>query len=173
MNEFHFSPEEQQRRVEIPDFEDARADNTPYYASNKSTTKAKSEVLHELAKLGAGGTRFVRGHFGEDPKRYGYAIRFHYGGREGLIRVAGLPIGKTHTEHKVHQVRLQALLNVRDWLKAMVTQQVFTPGSEPLIQFLLVDGQRTVTDAIVESGHLPRLNPAGDEPPLLEGEIVQ
>lgn len=171
MNDFHFTPDETRQRIEIPVFEDARADFAPYYRSRKPLEEAKSEVLTEMAKLGAGGIQFVPGHFGDDPKRYGYVIRYWYGGVEGLIRVAGLPL-RSETDSKVVKVRRQALLNVRDWLKAMVTQQVFSPGSEPLIQFLLVDGRRTVTEAIIESGHLPQLNPPDDDVPLIEGEVV-
>ena len=52
--------------------------------------------------------------------------------------------------------------------KAAVTARVFNPGSDMLVQYLLVDGERTmVVDGIASSGQVPRLNPP------LESDIVQ
>ncbi|MFW5941906.1 MAG: hypothetical protein ACOCXI_08905 [Chloroflexota bacterium] len=167
--DFHFTPDaQQQEQIEVPYFEEARANFAPYYSSTSTIARAQSEVITELARLGAGGILFVAGRFGE---RYGYEIRFTYGGAPGVIRVAGLPIAKTETERKIDQVRLQALLNVRDWLKAQVTHRVFSPGSDPLIQQLLVDERRTLAEFVRETRALPQPNPP--EPPLIEGgEVV-
>lgn len=85
----------------------------------------------------------------------GYVIHFSLQGGPGAIRVAGLLI-RLENEKKIKQVRVQALLNVRDWLKAAVTSQVFAPGNNVLYQHLLVDGQRTVADMFA-TGNMPML----------------
>jgi hypothetical protein len=158
----------------VPFIEDARADYAPYYSSDKSEPEAKAEVSAELQKLGAVHVRFQPGFFTfNQQKRYGYNIRFLSRGAESVIRVAGLPMKAKETEVKINQVRVQALLNVRDWLKAAVTSQVFTPGASPLTPYMLVDGQRTaveVLEAFAQSGQLPQLLPPSG--PTVEGEIV-
>jgi hypothetical protein len=159
-NEFLFTPTgTQTREIEVPYFEDARADFAPYYNPYQAHTiqKCQNAVMHELAKLGAGSIFFQDGKFGTGSKpRHGYQIWFQYGNAQGVIRVAGLPM-RSETAHRVEGVKMQALLNVRDWLKAAVTSRVFSPGSDVLIPFLLVDGKRTISEVIVESGRLPQL----------------
>jgi len=54
---------------------------------------------------------------------------------------------------------VQALLNVRDWLKATVTSMVFAPQSDILIPHLLVspDSDMTIADHIRSRGDIPQL----------------
>lgn len=171
MNTFQFTPTQQEKKVNVPFFEEARADYAPHYnAKNKSVRTAQDEIIKELAKLGGAGVQFQEGFFGTgQDKRYGYVIYFQYNGAAGIIRVAGLPMRHRETQIKIGKIRLQALLNVRDWLKATVTGQIFSPGSEPLMQYLLVDGMNTIADYIAKTSQLPRLNPV----PLLAGEVVE
>lgn len=153
---FNFKPDDNQS-MDAPDFEDARADIAPYYDSHRhhSINQAQHEVLAELAKLGAGG-RFVDGVFEVNgKKRYGYILHFYFAGLEGAMPVVGL-----HTRvgaKKADRVKIQALLNLRDWLKASVTKQVFSPGSAVLVPYLLVDGKRTVTQFLMEEQRMPQL----------------
>lgn len=175
--EFTFTPTDQQQ-IEIPYFEDARADFAPYYTSHghgKKTQSAQSDVITELAKLGAGGILFKPGYFGPEPKRHGYVIEFQYGGGRGMIRVAGLPI-KNESDKKIEAVQVQALLNVRDWLKSAVTTRVFSPGSDVLIPFMIVahtNGKDyTVADYIHSRGSLPQLN-SGPSAPVMQGDIIE
>lgn len=158
---FNFTPTQNgdAAKIEVPFFEDARARTAPYYRSGSSIEAAQSAVVDELIKLGARGARFTEGYFGDKPKRYGYLIEFNYNGAGGVIQVAGLPTSGRLTESKLHQIRVQALLNVRDWLKAAVTAQVFAPGSYPLMQYLLVDGSRTLAQYMNEEYKLPESNP--------------
>lgn len=155
-NYYDFTPTDEPDETKIIFYEEARADYAPYYSSSKSIDDAKKEVLAELSKLGAGVLSFQEGTYGDNPKRHGYQITFNLRGMTGVIRVAGLPMRKP-TDSKKDSVRAQALLNVRDWLKASVTQPVFSPGSNPLLMNLLVDGRRTMAEAIVEDGYLPAL----------------
>jgi hypothetical protein len=160
MDDFKFTPTTPSV-VSVPFLEDARADFAPYYTSAQhGTTIAEAQlvVTTELAKLGAGILAFQEGFFGtEKAKRVGYVILFSYGGTRGEIRVAGLPTKGQLTEKKKQQALVQALLNVRDWLKASVTAKIFNPQSDPLVQYLLIDGQRTVVQALYDSGRLPML----------------
>lgn len=168
MNDFDFIPDKQEPSLTIPYFEDARADFAPYYSSTKSLDAARSEIVSELVKLDAVLIGFQPGHFlVNSKKRYGFIIRFLYSGKEGLIRVAGLPI-RNETANRIAATRLQALLNVRDWLKALVTQQIFTAGASPLLSHLLVNGDQTVGDYILSTG---KLLPAPDE--IVEGHYTR
>lgn len=158
---FNFTPDDG-NQIKVPFLEDARADFAPYYRSVDTTSlpDAESKCTSELAKLGARGIYLVDGWFGDPQhKRYGYEINFSLGGQPGLIRVAGLPM-KSETHKKIKQARVQALLNVRDWAKAAVTTQVFSPGSHVLIPYLLIDpaSKTTVGEYIVSTGDLPSLS---------------
>ena len=150
----------------IPYIEDARSDYAPYYSSSVSVQSAQAAVAVELGKLGGILTAFVAGVFDLSPKRYGYEIRFLFAGRPGVIRVAGLPIKAKETDAKLKQVRVQALLVVRDWLKSSVTSAIFAPNSNILYQHLLVDQNQTIADLLVKSGQL--YLPSGD---VVEGEF--
>lgn len=172
MTTFNFTPDDPNTKDEIPIpfFEEARADYAPYYRTRKTIADAKQELTAALAKLNAIVIHFQEGHFGTgQQKRYGYQIIYQYHGARGIILVAGLPLKGQHTRTKIDQTRTQALLNVADWWTAALTNQVFSPGSDPLIMNLLADGQRTIAQYIRESGRLPAL-PAG-ETDIIEGEI--
>lgn len=170
MNDFRFTPTEEQAE-EIPFFEDARADYAPYYSSGKTIEQAKSEVIHELAKLDAQPIGVTEGFFGDNPKRHGFEIKFYLHGATGLIRVAGLPV-RSYTKTKLRTVKVQALLNVRDWLKAAVTQPVFSPGSHPLIMNMLVPGtDRPLGDLIMEKGMLALEPGAAEE--VIDAEFTE
>lgn len=160
----------------VPYFEEARADFAPHYRSRKTAAQAQTEVINELAKLGAGGVMFQEGVFSNGKqRRYGYSIMFQYSGGQGLIRVAGLPLRHKETPTKLVALKVQALLNVRDWLKSAVTAQVFSPGSDPLIPYMIVDrvGDEvfTVADYVHSKGRLPQLAPP-EMVDVLEGEVI-
>ncbi len=151
--------------VEVPYFEEAKADFAPHYTAGKhgiTELAAQSKVSIEFEKLGAYVSRFMRCQYADgDKPRYGYEIRFSYSNRPGILRVSGLPIKHKATDKKILSVRVQALMNVRDWLKGSITQQVFAPHSNPLLLHLLLpdgDGQMTVADYIINLNNLPMLD---------------
>jgi hypothetical protein len=171
MNQFIFTPDmPSEMEIEPPFIEDARSAFAPYYTSADTTSlrDAESQVAIELGKLGGYITAFHQGKFGmndDGVERYGYEIKFTFKGAPGIIRVAGLPIRK-ETEKKIKQVRVQALLNVRDWLKVAVTMKVFAPGTSPLLPHLLLpggNGKITIADYIMSHGNLPELAPPKSE----------
>ncbi|QPC81038.1 hypothetical protein G4Y79_15145 [Phototrophicus methaneseepsis] len=151
---WEFVPDDGSTQFVVPDFEDARSDYAPYYRSGKSVERAQEDVRSNMAKLGAGVLSFMPGYFSVDgQKRYGFVIKFAWGGGQGVIRVAGLPM-RIETPKKIEQVRVQSLLNVSDWLMTMVTSRVFTPDFAPFLPYMLIDGQKTVLDVIREGGVL-------------------
>jgi len=160
-------------KIEVPFFEDARAQTAPFYASNKSIEVAQREVRDYLGKLKAEMVMFIEGEFTDGTAtRYGYEIRFSYQGAQGLIRVAGLPMRRANPQKK-KKVLVQALLNVREWVKAAITGSTFSPGMSPLVGFLLVPGNQnqTLQEWIVEKQDLPNLNPASESRLLDDGEL--
>lgn len=169
--DWKFTPSDDNKNIiEVPFYEDARADTAPYYTTTRTIDKCKQEVINALSSLGAGVQSFSEGTFQYGKlKRYGYEIRFWWRESQGLIRVAGLPI-RNPTDKKIEQVKRQALLNVADWLKATYTSEVFSPGSSVLLGYLLVkpDENLTLQDYIMQQRQLPNLS----ETPLLVGEIV-
>jgi hypothetical protein len=165
---FNFTPtEDMEYGIKVPYIEDARADFAPYYSSRGTIQEAQSEIIGAIIKMGGSGVIFREGFFGAAPKRYGYVVEFQLGGAKARMQVAGLPMKHKETKAKKTQVLLQALLNLRDWLKAAVTAQVFSPGNNALIQFLLVDGNRTIGEMLVQDRRLPNMNPALPAPEIV------
>lgn len=170
MSMFTFTPEkvEDKKVLSIPFFEDARANFAPYYDNRSvSEEKAKSQVSEELAKLGGFVVAFNRGSFDVDgAERLGYKIDFSFGGVPGVIMAAGLPsrLKRSPDLNKSKLIRTQALLNVRDWLKAAVTLQIFSSNTSPLLPHLLLpDGKTTLAEYIVTQGRLPMLGKGGED----------
>ena len=159
---FEFTAEDgtTEQGMVIPFIEDARADFAPYYNSMRNHTleKVQGAIGTEMGKLGGYIAAFVPGAFSMGgQKRYGYEIQFVIGGKPGLLRVAGLPI-RSETDKKKLQVRIQALMNVADWLKSAVTAKVFSPGFHPLVPYMLVDGtNKTIGEHLMERNNQPQL----------------
>lgn len=153
MNTWAFTAEEAEKRerveIAIPFFEDARKDFAPNYASRSTLVDAEARVMKEMKKLNAFVTAMERGVFSVgEHSRHGYLIQFVLENAPGVIRVAGLPM-RFPSKEKEAKVRVQCLLNVADWLKAAVTQQVFSPDASPLIPFLLLRDGRTVAEVVI------------------------
>lgn len=162
-----FKLDELQVEIKAPYYEDAKADFAPYYTAGRGTkeSEAQSQIAAELGKLGAFIVGCFRGEYLVDGcKRYGYEIRFSFGGQQGIIRAAGLPMKHPATDRKMHLIRIQALLNVRDWLKSAVTARVFAPGNSPLLpHMLLPDGETTIAEYIAQQQMLPMLSEYSEE----------
>lgn len=156
-----FTPESKDNQIAAPWFEDARANIAPYYSVKTTLKQAQALATAEFGKLNAIVTAFQPGKFAVNGRdRYGYIIEFIMNNAPGRMTVAGLPM-KSYKAVKENRVRIQCLLNVRDWLKAAVTMQVFSPDTSPLIPYLLVkgaDGQDyTLADLVMSRGQLPML----------------
>lgn len=151
MTNFEFKPiGDASDQLRVPLYENASADIAPYYASTKTVERAKQDVLDNLHRLGANGY-FQEGEFViNKQKRRGYVLWFTQDGQRGRMLVAGLPMA-TPTDVKLNKVRVQALLNLADWLKGAITTQIFSPGANPLIPFMLVDANTTVSERYANS----------------------
>jgi hypothetical protein len=147
------------KKPEIPYFEDASSElGVKGHSTSKSIDTLKMEVRAAMGSLGGGVTSFLVGHFDETPMRYGYQINFAYGDREGVLKIAGLPMRK-ETESKREKVLKQALYTVREMLEAQFNSGILLPGSAPLVQYLLDDQGRTLAEALSEVSHIPLLSP--------------
>jgi hypothetical protein len=154
MIDFTFTPTSAEpHAIPVPFFEEARAKFAPYYAvdgKRLDLEKAKDAVRQELSKLGAGNIHFIEGIYGRgDSRRHGYQVEFMVGKAQGRMTCAGLPLKYDETPLKVLRVKVQALLNLRDQLKAAVTAQVFAPGFHPLVGTLVLPSGNTVSEAVV------------------------
>jgi hypothetical protein len=167
-----FIPDEDRQNddVIVPFLEDARADFAPFYSSTKSVKQATSELEKEMAKLSASVLRVQSGKFQVDGKnRLGYLIEFTLYGIRGELTVAARPIRKP-TPAKENQARVQALLNVVQWVQSMVTKRVFSPGSNPLIPYLLAADGRQILETLATSGMLQIAAPKQE---IIEAEIEE
>lgn len=166
----------QEAKADVPFFEDARAKETKYYASTKSLAMAQREVRQELQALDCYKINFAEGHFGVEPKRYGYLVTFGWNGAQGKIPLAGLPLrGRYYADQlqkKIERLRVQALLILRDQLISYRQSPVFLVDTMPLLQHILVDGKRTVGEYVMQLGTLPAL-PSGVRSDVVEGEFVE
>lgn len=168
---YSFTPSQSEgSRFIVPYFEDAKASIAPYYSTHMKVVSAMELVIKELSKLGGAQPHFIEGTFKiAGQTRYGYEIRFLYGGLPAEMVVAGLPMRAIETQIKRNRVLAQALLIVRDQLKAAISGKIFAPTSDPLMQYLLIeDGSQTVAQAMHQSGRFPQLMM-----PAIDGEIVE
>lgn len=154
------------KEIEVPFFEDARADVAPGYDIRRPIQDLKSDVINVLAQLGAADIHIQSGKFEyrkpgvTNGARYGFLIQFTVYGQPAQMQVAGLPMRQTDTEVKREKVLRQALFVVHLQLKAMITVRVFSPGSAPLIQYVLVPGtEHTVSEYIATARGIPNMNP--------------
>lgn len=159
--------------LKVPYFEHARADFAPYYRAiqNNTVRDAQLRVRNEFGKLGGDVTSFKEGDFSIGGlTRRGYQIEFVWRGAKGRIMVAGLPIEMGVTRNKLDSIKIQALLNVADWLKAAVTARIFSPGENPLIAHLVLRDGTTLAERVADELHLPMLPFATD---FVEGEYIE
>lgn len=172
---FKFTPMDEvdgAESIRVPYWEDARADIAPYYSLRDWTLADMMKAVEvEFSKLGAGIRRFRYGVFDiEEQERHGFQIEFVWKGVKGRIVVAGLPMRGEITDTKLLKVKLQALAVTRDWIKAAVTAQVFSPGAHPLVPHLILPDGTTMAENVAKVTRLPNL-PGGTI--ALIGEVIE
>jgi hypothetical protein len=154
---FQFVPDEDPvHTIKVPYLEEARSDIAPYYRSEIPIDRAQREFEDNMTRIGATVQAIMPGKFlatGTQVERYGYVVRFQMYQRPGVMRIAALPI-RSETKQRIMVARRQALLNLRDWVKAAITAQVFAPDSVPFMPFMLIDETRTIGDLMREQGYL-------------------
>lgn len=151
-----FIPDLKIEQVSIPYYEDSPDRKIPGRATTKSTSRLQSEISQLLTKLGAFNVAFMPGIFPGKTKRYGFQVTFQYGTALGRLDCAALPI-RSETPAKKEAAIKQALFLLRNKMEAMVYASIYEPNGLPLVPYLIGAGNKTVTEALIESGNLPLL----------------
>ncbi|MDL1924302.1 hypothetical protein FBQ95_16990 [Chloroflexi bacterium CFX3] len=149
---------------QVPYFEDQEDDpkkRVQGYATQQSLAYYRDKVSAALQKLGAIATNFIPMKSAEFPLRYGYRITFVLGKIHGRIDIAALPI-RAETARKKERALSQALYLLALKLDAEATAWAYEPGTMPLLPYLIGEGDRTITQAVIELGVLPQL-PSGEK----------
>jgi len=180
----NFIPEQPQKAVEVPYYEDATAaDGWQGQGTTKSIETLKSEVRQAIERLGGTVTGFQKGTFDiGEIKRDGFQIRYHIETLNGDIipgrlDVAALPVRPVRGYDRRHapestrrdkslRMALYMLVISIDGLRFL---QKLSPGYAPLMPFILADKDKTVSQLWSESSIMSRLLPPGDSE-FVEGE---
>ena len=181
-----FTPDETQDETAlVPYFDEARSKEG---WSGQSTTKSietlKAEVVRAVARLGGKITRFTRGSYEIDGKeRAGYQIEYIVEAPDGQLfpgrfDIAALPV-KIPTRGNVKQIEKNrhkaslrmSLYNVVNSLEASWILQMLSPGYNVLIPWMLVDGEKTISEIWLEAASFRQLTPPkpGD---IVEGDYT-
>ena len=143
----------------IPYFEDSQDRKIPGRGTEKSADKLQQEIRQLMLELDAGNIVFSPGKFEVSPgvpARYGWLMTFSANGLKGRMEIAALPMRRESPAKKDQALR-QALYLVRNWLESEVFSVLYRPGAVPLIPFLIGTGNKTITEALLESTDIPLL----------------
>ncbi len=160
-------------KLPIPYFEEARAKFARYYTVGPDGTtesQVKLQIVDEISKLGGEILGFQKVIY---DGRYGYMIKYHLRNAPGVIHVAGLPFKHKATDKKKVHARVQALCNVREWLKNAVSAEIFSPGCNILTSHLLMPGSTfddpvTIVQHVMQEKEVPMLAAAAREQIIVE-----
>lgn len=166
---------------DVPYFEDTTsAGGWAGHTTSRSTERLETEIRESLGRLDALVVGFQRGTFPGDKPRSGcvihYVVQSPRGPIPGRMEIAALPI-KTRTSRSGYKQKLEqsyrmALFMLREALDGMWYMQQLAPGYFPLIAWMLVEGNKTVSQmwsASLDTGHL--LPPGDDD--FVEGEFKE
>lgn len=182
-----FSPHDFTEKTKtIPFYEDVTSEGGwSGHTTSKNYQTLKSEIIAGFSNLGATITAWVEGTFSQGTKnpRLGIKIEFIIdlgGGRfaPGAFVVAALPakppkIHATATQQASYKKRQQnslkmAMFNIVLYLKGMNNLKMLSPGSEPLVPWLLVPGKENTFSEMINA---ERALPSGEE--TVEGEFSE
>ena len=144
----------------IPFFEDSQKHGVPGRGTTKTINTLQDEIASLLLRLDAFSIYFVPGIYPGQTKRYGFQIFFQFATAKGRLDCAALPIRK-ETPTKKNDAQKQALYLLRNELEAMLFARIYKPGAFPLVPYLIGEGNKTVTEALIERGNLPALTSGG------------
>jgi hypothetical protein len=175
-------------KTEIPFFEDITSEGGwKGHATQKNYLTLKSEVIAALSNLGATITSWVEGKFAGKHHRLGIKINFivDLGNQKfapGVLIVAALPVrplkpGASRTqiksyEHKEKKSLRMALFNIVLYFQAMHNLKMLSPGSEPLVPWLIVPGEEAKGRTFSDMLNAERALPSGEEE-TVEGEFKE
>lgn len=168
----------------VPYFDDVKAsDGWQGQSTSKSIERLQGEIMDAILRLGGKVTRFVKGKFVVSGlSREGFQIHYFIKGSnggvsDGRMDVAALPVKNDYRIRKSFKTRQEqslrmALYMLRDALNGTWFLQQLSPGYAPLLQWLLIDGERTITQVWSESATMGRLLPPGGSE-FVEGNYVE
>ena len=180
-----FVPDKENGADEVPYLDDARSsEGWQGHTTKESFAKLKAQICSEIALLGGIVTRFIKGTYQINSKnRPGIQLIYEVTRSDGFIfngkiDIAGLPWRAPYGGKKYHggyakveeskrdlSLRM-ALYNVREALRAMRILQVLSPSYSPLIPWMLVNGDKTISETWLLSD-IKRL----PEPDISEGNF--
>jgi hypothetical protein len=158
----NFVPQLEHRAQAVPFFEDQKDAKSGVrgWRAEAALTTYINGISQALGDLDAAAVIFTPGQYPGESVRFGYRVAFQFRGVPGRIDCAALPLRK-YTDTKKEHALAQALYLLKSELEALASAWIYKPGSLPLIPYLLGPGGQTVTEALIESGVLPELRPAG------------
>ncbi len=177
-----FIPNQPEKAAEVPFYEDATSeDGWQGQATEKTIERLKSDLTTAISRLGATVTGFQRGSFVEDgKKRDGYRIHYTIESPDGKlspgrIDIAALPVRNDSRTARTYQNRCEkslkmALYMLKISIDGLWFTQQLSPGFSGLMPFMLMDGNRTVSQVWMESRMMSNLLPPG-EADFIEGQV--
>lgn len=150
----------------VPFFENARQeDGWKGHETKKTVEQLQEEIRTAILRLGGHVTSFQSGQYKTgDQNRDGYRVFFILTGEDtfskGRIDIAALPVDNYWNDRLRDKSRRMVLYMLRESLAAAWLQQQFSPGYAALMPWMLVAGDRTLTQIWTEGGSsLGRLLP--------------
>lgn len=162
-----FIPDNQERDIEIPYFEDADgSDGVVGYSTTKSQKELRALISTEFARLGGTVTSFQSGKYGN---RYAFRISFTFHGHPGRMDVAALPINK-ETDARIDKAKKHALYSVWKRLQSEYNTSLVMPGDAPFVPYMLNEKGQTMIEYLRDLGQVPSL-PEASESTIIDGEF--
>jgi len=188
-----FVPTTGEFSLEVPYFDEVKSDGGwRGQGTGKSMTTLKAEITQSVARLGGQVTGFVRGAYEMENGVSSDGFQIHYAIEDsqsnlhqGRIDVAALPVrepkrrsGSRQTmDRRREQTLKMALFMIRDALDGQWFLQMLSPGYAALMPWMLVKGDKTVTELWSESATMRKLLPPkesefkGDDEDVVEGDF--
>ena len=181
-----FIPDQPKKAADVPYFDDVTSqDGWQGHSTTKSIETLKSEIVQSVSRLGGMITGFQKGKFvvgsqERDGFRVLYTIESGNGDMlPGRIDVASLPVKrssldgrKSSYENRCEKSLKMALYMLRNSFDGLWFLQQLSPGFAPLMPFMLVRGDQTVSQLWSETSLMGNLLPPG-ESDFIDGEIVE
>lgn len=142
--------------LNIPFYEEQSDAKIPGRGTSKSPEQLQAEIRDLMTKLGAYNVVFMPGKINDKPLRYGYQISFMISNNPGRIEIAALPM-RSETPSRKTAALAQALYLVRNWIEGEVFSQIYRPGNVPLMPYFIGPGDKTLNEAMIETGRFPLL----------------
>lgn len=172
----NFTPKEPEKAQDVPFFEQARKeDGWAGQTTGKSIAKLESEISEVMARLGGMIVRYENGTFDMGTKKRA-GVRIYYTMKNakgdvvgGRLDAAALPCKLSKNQER--SVRMMYYM-LRNALAGQWFLQQLAPGYAALMPFLIVSGEKTVTDLWTEQSGIGNLLPPPSTDFAVDGEII-